>query len=130
MPRWIAMAKEEHKLEMTPLIDVTFLLLVFFLCTLRFRTLEGRLAATLPRDAGLAATPVEHRETLEVRTVVRDPGRRVAVGTGRPWDGGAARFELAGRSLEYRVGPRRLATRAALDARLRQLHVDGRRIQE
>jgi len=31
--------EEEHELEMTPMIDVTFLLLIFFMCTLKFKTL-------------------------------------------------------------------------------------------
>ena len=48
-----AIAEEEQKLEMTPMIDVTFLLLVFFLCTLRFKSLEGKLGAYLPKELGL-----------------------------------------------------------------------------
>jgi biopolymer transport protein ExbD len=40
--------------DLTPMIDVTFLLLVFFLCTLSFEPLEGRLEALLPRDGGEA----------------------------------------------------------------------------
>ncbi len=40
--------------DLTPMIDVTFLLLVFFLCTLAFRPLEGRLEALLPKDGGEA----------------------------------------------------------------------------
>ncbi len=35
------------------MIDVTFLLLIFFMCTLNFRTLEGHLSAYLPKDAGV-----------------------------------------------------------------------------
>lgn len=47
----------EVKLELTPMIDVTFLILVFFLCTLSFKTLEGKLAAYLPLAEGLRTTP-------------------------------------------------------------------------
>ena len=39
----------DTKIDMTPMIDVTFLIIVFFLCTLRFKSLEGRLGANLPR---------------------------------------------------------------------------------
>ena len=86
---------------MTPMIDVTFLLLVFFMCTLRFQTLEGKLAAHLPKDAGpntpLQAPDLEVRVTLEV----------VEEGTRIPLDAEGRRF---------RYGPdRRLA-----------LQVDGR----
>ena len=43
---------EVVELEMTPMIDVTFLLLIFFIVTLNFRTLEGRLDANLPKENG------------------------------------------------------------------------------
>jgi len=32
--------RDEDRLDMTSMIDVTFLLLVFFMCTLQFKTLE------------------------------------------------------------------------------------------
>ena len=35
---------------LTPLVDVAFLLLVFFLGATRFTTLERKVAAELPRD--------------------------------------------------------------------------------
>ncbi len=37
---------------MTPMIDVTFLLLIFFMCTLNFKALEGILQAYLPKEDG------------------------------------------------------------------------------
>ena len=39
-------------LNLAPMIDVTFLLLIFFSVTTTFRRAEGFLAAKLPRDAG------------------------------------------------------------------------------
>ena len=36
---------EKCELQMTPMIDVTFLLLIFFMCTLKFKVLEGKLGA-------------------------------------------------------------------------------------
>jgi len=57
--------KEKHELEMTPMIDVTFLLLIFFMCTLKFKTLEGKLAAYLPKDVGVNqadAEPIDNHE--------------------------------------------------------------------
>lgn len=47
--------QEEVKLELTPMIDVTFLILIFFMCTLKFKTLEGKLVSYLPTDKGLSA---------------------------------------------------------------------------
>ena len=53
------LGRDECEMEMTPMIDVVFLLLIFFMCTLRFKTLEGKLAAYLPRDAGVNPWQVE-----------------------------------------------------------------------
>lgn len=59
---------EDGTLELTPMIDVTFLILVFFLATLRFKTLDGKLAAYLPKDAGLGSREeVEPRPSIDIR---------------------------------------------------------------
>jgi len=42
-------------MNLTPMIDVTFLLLIFFLVTSTFEKPEGLFAADLPRDSGQAA---------------------------------------------------------------------------
>ena len=39
-----------HSGRMTPMIDVVFLLLVFFMCGMGFRRTEGRLDASLPAE--------------------------------------------------------------------------------
>ena len=58
MPKRISAAKkllkEKAELDMTPMIDVVFLLLIFFMCTMKFITLEGQLSAELPKDVGLS----------------------------------------------------------------------------
>lgn len=51
--------EEEVKLELTPMIDVTFLILIFFMCTLKFKTLEGKLLSYLPTDKGLSSAKQE-----------------------------------------------------------------------
>ena len=43
------------RIELTPMIDVTFLILVFFLCTIQLRSLEGQLESHLPRSSGEVA---------------------------------------------------------------------------
>ncbi len=45
--------KRRIRMEFTPMIDVVFLLLIFFMCTLKFKTLENKLATYLPRDKGI-----------------------------------------------------------------------------
>lgn len=53
--------EEETPLElnMTPMIDVIFQLLIFFMCSLHFKSLEGKLASYLPKDKGLRQAPVD-----------------------------------------------------------------------
>ena len=106
--------REPEQKPLTALIDVTFLLLIFFLVTLDFRKLEGRLDSALPKDRGGpgAASPVER---LDVEIRVRDPGRLEpdpATATGRFPDGRLEHF--VGRVLEYQVGTHRLASLAEL----------------
>ena len=50
---------EELQIDLTPMIDVTFQLLIFFICTLKFKTLEGKLETELPKDVGVNAAPVD-----------------------------------------------------------------------
>ncbi len=74
---------EDVELELTPMIDVTFLLLIFFICTMKFKVLEGKLETQLPKDVGVNSSPVDDiLEKVEV-DIVRDPSRpgglRVAI---------------------------------------------------
>jgi biopolymer transport protein ExbD len=63
--------QEEVKLSITPMIDVTFLLLIFFMCAMKFKTLERKVAAFLPTDRGPAKTvqlfPPETKITVKLR---------------------------------------------------------------
>ena len=45
-------AETEAEMDMTSMIDVVFLLLIFFMCATKFRAPEGVLRAFLPRDRG------------------------------------------------------------------------------
>jgi biopolymer transport protein ExbD len=47
------------EIDMTPMIDVTFQLIIFFICTIKFKTLEGKLETQLPKDVGVNAAPVD-----------------------------------------------------------------------
>ena len=59
------MQEEEIKLELTPMIDISFLILIFFMC-LPFKTLDGKLAAFLPTDKGINPTPAEPPVEIKV----------------------------------------------------------------
>src|SRR5262245_25727044 len=50
-------ATDEQGLNMTPMIDIVFQLILFFLFNLRFKSLDYRIESSLPKDRGLAATP-------------------------------------------------------------------------
>ncbi|MBM4081532.1 MAG: hypothetical protein FJ278_17645, partial [Planctomycetes bacterium] len=42
-------AEDKLELMMTPMIDVVFQLLIFFVCTMKFAAMEGNLPAFLPK---------------------------------------------------------------------------------
>ena len=110
-------AKEEYKMEMTPMIDVVFLLLIFFLLTIKFKILEGKLSAYLPKDVGVNSSPAEPKEKVEITIHVVKVGDRVfaeAPQKGEPWAPNPPeskypnrRFEFVGRELRYQIGPRK-----------------------
>ena len=119
-------AEEEIEMEMTPMIDVTFLLLIFFLCTIKFKVLEGKLAAYLPKDVGVNSTQAEPKEKVEIVIRVLNEGQRVYAenpGKGEPWQGEPdRRFEFVGRRLQYSVGPRKTEDLGKLEKWLEDLY--------
>ncbi|MBI3818190.1 MAG: biopolymer transporter ExbD [Planctomycetes bacterium] len=54
-------------LNVVPLIDVIFCLLLFFMCSFHFKTLEGKMDAWLPQDKGNNKTQVDNKIIGEVR---------------------------------------------------------------
>ena len=115
-------AEEECKLELTSMIDVVFLLLIFFLCTLKFKTLEGKLAAYLPKDVGVNTSEAEEIEKVEILIKVVATGTLLDAYGRQPYDpvkGG--RFSFGpDRRLSYQVGPRKMSDVTELEQRLRQ----------
>ncbi len=79
--------REEVAADLTPMIDVTFQLLIFFMLTIKFKTFDGKLATILPLSQGLSPkeTKVEPPDLVFVlRVPVEDRGlaaekRRVEV---------------------------------------------------
>jgi len=64
------------KMEFTPMIDVVFLLLIFFMCTLKFKTLEGKLATYLPKNRGVDVTPELLLPKEDIRVKLSQRGDR------------------------------------------------------
>ncbi len=121
--------KEEApiKSDMTPMIDVTFQLLIFFMLTIEFKTLEGKLAAYLPKDVGPNPTKQEPVEDIDLHIELVQPGTTVlAKDHGIAWTEGAGDFALVGHEIRYRLGrttfPGTAVGRSELASRLSELH--------
>ncbi len=107
----------EHEQDMTPMIDVVFLLIIFFLC-IDFRVLEAKLPAYLPRHgSGTEATdPVQQ---LHVGIVCTARGTEVPRGSdpdGPYW--------LQGHAITWRLDSVPIGDPGTLAAELRRLHGD------
>jgi biopolymer transport protein ExbD len=76
--------KDKSDLSMTPMIDVTFLLLIFFMVACKFKTFEAKLAAYLPKDKGLENYKIEDQE-LPIKVLLRwnAPRKQCRVTVGR-----------------------------------------------
>ena len=110
-------AQEEAKADMTPMIDVVFLMIIFFIC-IEFKVLESKLNAFLPTDKGSQSTVVEPEEQLSIKIHVESKGtpafgkkapNSINPGTGRP-----NRFRLKGHKVRWEVGPTPIYTLEAL----------------
>ena len=123
-------AAEESELDMTPMIDVTFLLLIFFMCTLKFKTLEGKLSAYLPKDVGVNSSDDPPIEKVEVMVRVLVQGTKIKPRRkGEPmelWDGPAgSRYEYhTDRVIEYAIGPRKTKDIQEVFSTLKTLHLN------
>jgi biopolymer transport protein ExbD len=62
---------EAVSVNVTPLIDIIFCLCLFFLCSLKFKQLEGKMDAWLPKDVGTRDVPVKNVPLDEIRIFVR-----------------------------------------------------------
>jgi biopolymer transport protein ExbD len=123
-------AKEEYKMEMTPMIDVTFLLLIFFLLTLKFKILEGKLAAYLPKDVGNQTTSSDVIEKVEIKLTVLEAGTKMdPQDPTKPWNG-ETRFEYVGRKIRYHVGPQKTEDVRVLKERIQRLYDQAKRTGE
>lgn len=61
---------DETELNMTPMIDIVFQLIIFFMLSLKFKTVERRIESMLPKDRGLAPTPTFPPDFLKVKIKV------------------------------------------------------------
>ncbi len=55
---------------LTPMIDVIFQLLIYFILTMKIKSVEGKLLSRLPKDKGPRSIPAEEPELAEVRIYI------------------------------------------------------------
>ena len=65
------LGKDRHKLQMAPLVDVVFQLLIFFLVASEVRRAEAAFNTNLPRD-GRERRPPERRPLVTARVYLRN----------------------------------------------------------
>ena len=130
----IAEVEEEAEVNMTPMIDVVFLLIIFFLC-IDFKILEAKLPAYLPKDRGSQTTETEPIEQLSLKIVcdywgdqelrrpddaIKDPNPKVPHA-----------FVLNNHKIHWMVGPKRINEDEALIEALKKIVDDpSRRITD
>jgi biopolymer transport protein ExbD len=117
---------EETEANTTPMIDVVFLLIIFFLC-IDFRVLEAKLPAFLPKDRGTSDRQQEPREALHVCIVCTERGTEVARRSDAP--DGESSYALLGHRIEWEVGPKRLTALPGVVAELERIRHDPSKLQ-
>ena len=115
-------AHGESKPDMTPMIDVVFLMIVFFVC-IDFQVLESKLEAFLPRDKGGSSAPPQ--EQLSVKILVDRAGvpkyERGGPGEVDKATGRSYRFKVEGHRVRYEVGPGTFDSIAGLTVELTRI---------
>ena len=56
-------------INVTPLVDIIFCLCLFFMCSLKFRPLDGKMDSWLPKDKG-AGGPATNQQIDEMRIIL------------------------------------------------------------
>lgn len=118
-------AEEEVKLDLTPMIDCVFLLIIFFLC-IEFKSLEAKLEAYLPKDKGSQQTKVDPQEQLSVRIEVAEKGQEVPRKPNDPEivKGRKRAYALVNHKVRWDVGPTRFTDLDKMKRELEKIRAD------
>lgn len=73
-------------INVVPMVDVIFCLCLFFMCSLKFKQLEGKIETWLPKDRGVEQTPPDKIVLEEIRVFMRwqDNQTTIKVGNRSP----------------------------------------------
>ncbi len=64
------------ELNLTPMIDVVFQLIIFFMCAMKFKTLAMKIEMELPKGKGINTTqPMEKTDDVPVKVVIEQSDR-------------------------------------------------------
>ena len=107
--------------DMTPMIDVVFQLLIFFMLTIEFKQLEGKLAAYLPKDVGVNAGNAEMKEKVEVELRVTAEGSKLDPINNMPWSGEGPFRYGDDRKVDISIGPKTTRDIEEVKRRLKDL---------
>lgn len=112
---------QDAKLDMTPMIDCVFLLIIFFLC-IEFRTLEAKLPAYLPKDSGAQKFDTPPIEKLSLKIVCTAPGEQKV--RKKDLNGKPSSFYYVGHEVRYEVGPIKVGDSERLLKELERIYSD------
>lgn len=116
--------QEEAPMDMTPMIDCVFLLIIFFLC-IDFKVLEAKLPAYLPKDVGAQPTKVEPQDKVQVEIYCDDWGTAKKRRENDP----NSSVMLIGHKVRYVVGPKPIADLRELGTFLKKIAEDPTKMQ-
>jgi biopolymer transport protein ExbD len=120
--RSAAVETEELEMQITPLIDVVFLLLVFFLTSINFRSMEGFLRADVPPAAPpTSETPKDDTVTI----LLDDAGGRLTVKVNTVAMEGSTHVELFESLSDHLAGIQQTYTRTGEDMPLVVIDASG-----
>jgi biopolymer transport protein ExbD len=107
--------------DMTPMIDVVFQLLIFFMLTIEFKQLEGKLAAYLPKDVGVNAGKAEQKEKVEIVLKVVAEGSKLDPLKDIAWSGDGPFRYGPDRRVDISIGPKTTRDLEEVKKRLKDL---------
>ncbi len=110
---------DESQLNMTPMIDIVFQLILFFLFSLRFKSIDWRIESQLPDKLGIDVGPPVDLPTLKASLTRIDPEDAVHART---------QVKIAGETWiladhPAAAGPSRTEVLSRIEARLRTLYL-------
>jgi biopolymer transport protein ExbD len=114
--------KHDFKIDMTPMIDVVFQLMIFFMCTIKFKTLEGKLSAYLPKDVGVNSSDAEPLEKVDILIKMVRDGSKLNPLDDLPWKGQGPFRYGPDRVVRYKVGSKEITDLGELGERLTKLY--------